>query len=443
MSPESQPIDLVSPSKTLLNCTCALRDLLVGLENQICDRGEPAELPSPGDRSSSTTEWEKNLAEAAVRHIAEAFHPQWAFVHWLEPVGGGFRTGTGIGLEGDEGEGGVADRVGELGRAFAAAGPIRIGDLQSDPQRAELARALPRTGLLWSAPLKGHDGKVQGALALGFEKGRSEPSAAEMNVLDEAAKYIGASLSGHRRIVRYLAAAAGSDQIGAGGTWQPLTARTTGVFPALSLAISTCSSETRGLSDYYAAVSAPSGDLRLFIARLAGQGSEMAWETLAFDVAFRAACVLCGCPAEIVEMVSDAWGGATGEVGSVRHICCADVAESGRGYVFAGSASHLLYASRGQTIVEIYERLPEESQGHGVWDGQHIRLHSGDVVILHTCDLPAALPSRHDLFRRLSAILAREGRRPVETIAGQVMALFCNGSLGSAPAPVLALLRAE
>jgi hypothetical protein len=377
--------------------------------------------------------------------VAEAFCPQWALIQWLNPATEELRLVAGVGLENKDVEGRIGECLAGLGQtATARPRAIRIGDLQDDPRHVALARALPRTGSLWSIPLTSPDGKAEGAIALGFEKGRNEPLPAEMELLGEAARHVGFSLHGHRQIARIIAATQPeSKRATVGKSWRPLTPQILGAFPTVSVAISADVENGQMASDYCAAASSHSGDIRLFIARVQGQGCEMAWEALALDAAFRAACVLSRYPAEIVEIMNRAWVGAGGDLGSVRHTCCTDVAESGREYVFAGTASHLLYESRGQTIIELYERLPKDDREGNVWDGQHVALHSGDVVILHTCDLPHALANRHDMYRRLAAILAREGRRSVETIAGQVAALLRNGYASSPPAPVLALLRAE
>jgi len=439
----SQPTSRTALVNRLVNCCHALSRSLAGLEGDLQGDGSCPGSPDPAEPPQSEHIWEGNLAEIVVQQVSETVRPPWALIHLCNPATKDFSLSASIGLK----DAGASQRVSEclwtfLQVAVATPQPIQIADLQNDKRYAALVETLPRTHSLLGISLSCDD-KVVGAITLGFEAAQSQPSPVEIGLLAQAGRHVGGALLVYRRLAKRIAGAlAESEHTTSGKVWQPGTVRNARGFSTLSLAISSGASNG-GSQDFCAAASSRTDDVRLFVSRLEGQGQEMAWETLALDIAFRAACVLYRHPAGIVDIMNRAWVGAGGRAGSVRFHCCADAANSGREYVFAGTASHLLYENRKQRIAELYERLPESDGAAGVWDGQHVPLHSGDVLILHTCDLPHPLPKRHDVHRRLAAILACEGRRPIETVARHVNDLLCTGGTNQSPVPVVALLRAE
>jgi hypothetical protein len=439
-------LDSSSSAKSLLSCSSALSSLIARLERQLEGLPPRRDTPVLEPLSIVSVTWEKDLIAAAATHLLEAFHPEWVLVN-LDDA-----TNLLVRLHALAGRASAVRKLPESVRqsilewvreATATARPIYVPDPRSDQRSAALAEIVPSTHSMFVVPLGGNKAEVEGAILLGFDAGQAEPSPTALEWLTQAASQIAASLFGNRQIEKRIAAAKKEFDRTAGAKLSRSSAACPlGTVVTVSL-VPAANSGRVGDCDYCAIVTGPTGKVRLFVARLATQGVERTWETLAFDVAFRAACVLCKYPAEIVSMMNRVWVGASGDFGLVRHICCADVAESGREYVFAGSTTHLLYESPAQAVSELFERLPDEPESGGAWDGQHVRLHSGDVVILHTCDLPLSLPKRHEVFRRLAALLAREGRRPIADIASHVASLLCNGAAAGLPHPAVFVLRAE
>jgi len=442
---ESQPVETPPLSDDLLNCSRTLHRLLTQLDCSLPDDGFGSSAPRWAALSEEAGRWENDLAEATVAHVVETFRPQVALVHLQDPLGTGWHMQAGAGLEDPSMAGLICESLRDFVQAMSAApGQVRIADLQSDKRCGTLAKTPSGIRSLLSIPLIGGDNKPHGAISLGFDRADGGPSPAAIESLVQAGRQIGGCFDVHRRLAGRIAVSqTESDRPASGKLWRLLADRTVGEFPTLSLAVLTRAGNGDP-HDFYAFASSQASDLRLFIARLDRPGPEMAWENLALDVAFRTSCVLDQPPAQIVDIMSRAWVGARGDSGHVRHVCCMDAAQSGREYLFAGSTSHFHYENRTQTIAEIYERLPENDGKGESWDGQQVPLHSGDVVLLHTCDLPRALPTRHEVHRRLAAILAREGRRPIGAVARQVADFLCTVATGSdPPAAVLVLLRAE
>lgn len=444
---DSQHVETSSLAKSLLSCSAALSGLIARLERQLEDAPPLNNAPVFEPLSNVSVTWEEDLIAAGARHMLEAFHPEWVLAASTdEATPATYRLYTPAGQAGsvqelpERARRAVLDWVRE---AMAAARPLYVASPRRDERFEALAEIVPSIHSLLVVPLGGNKAESQGAMLAGLEAGQSKPPPRALEWIAHAAGHIGAALAGNRRLARRIEARRRES----GRTPAPRLAHSAATCPLGTIVtvglVPVTGSGEAGDCDYCAIVTGPVGKVRLFVARLASQGVERTWETLALDVAFRAACMLYEHPADIASTMSRVWVGADGEFGLVRHLCCADVADSGREYIFAGSTTHLLYESPGQVVSELFERLPDEPDpGHG-WDGQHVRLHSGDVLILHTCDLPLTLPKRHEVFRRLAALLAREGRHPIADIAASVASVLCNGTAGVLPHPAMFVLRAE
>jgi len=434
--------------QSFVGCSFVIHQLLARLNNTL---SEKLPLPSPSveesDRASEELRsWESQFSDTIVRHLEDVFRPLWIAGALHDPASGRMMVRSSRGFEAPRMGGCLPDGPwAEGSKRSAAVWPLQGTPTPPGPLPERLGEVFPMTRFLLSILALDLQGDPAAMLLLGFGEGRTTPSSTEIERIEGAAEHIGAALGAYRNVAKRLGKI---HRLESNRKIQPTAQSQASAAPGREslLAVSMVPQGypvAAAERDYCAMAGCRTGSARLVVARLVTQGPERAWEALALETAFRASCALCKPPCEVLDLMSSIWPGVNGGVGVVRQVSCADVAESGREYVFSSSATHLLYESASQTVVELFEHLPDESEPEGRRQGQCVRLHSGDMIILHTHDLPSALPKRHDVLRRLAATLARGGRRPVAELAGQIAATLGSGPGGQSVEPALILLRAE
>ncbi len=304
---------------------------------------------------------------------------------------------------------------------------------------------IDETRAVCGIPFFADSGDVEIILAMGFQRLVQKENPDWQEPLRAASEHLQGALSTYRRIIRGAPAvhietncACANAAWGTGFATNPTTLVAVGVQPRSE----NCCGPY--IKDYCAVAALETGCTRLLTVRPVSSGTMRLWECAVCDGVFRAACALGASPAETVEWINSA-GSASGEMlRRVRLVCCADVSESGRDYVFSGTCTHLLYENGSQTVNEVYERFGDGAPQSGPRIGQRSQLRSGDILILHTFELPAKLCHRHDVLRRLAMLLACEGRRPMADLVPKVVSLLnVSESGGTSSESSLIMLRAE
>ncbi|MCX8037856.1 MAG: hypothetical protein N3D11_12565 [Candidatus Sumerlaeia bacterium] len=305
--------------------------------------------------------------------------------------------------------------------------------------------SLANTHAVCAVPFFGDYDRLETLLAMGFQHPVRQENFDWREPLQAASVHFQDALSIYRTIIRRAPAvhietncSCSNAPWGTTFATNPNALVTIGVQPRSE---GCCRSSAK---DYCAVAALGTGYTRLLAVRPVRSGTIRLWECVACDGVFRAACALGASPAETVEWINSAWPVGDETNRQLRLVCCADVSDSGRDYVFSGTGTHLLYENGSQTVNEVYERLSDSAPGSKPWVGQDNHLHSGDILILHTFDLPAMLCHRHDLLRRLAMLLAREGHRPMAELVPEVVSLLSTAGNDRASAESsLILLRAE
>jgi len=431
------------PSATRLDQACGiLHALLAGLERLVAD-GTPEAAVRCGWRPVPALDWERRLAAAALETACRDVQARWGLLRLRDP-----RTG-GLSLEGGCGFGRETfDRLRERPFDFeleAFDSRLPLWRSESDPATLDLIlrEAFPETRALVSVPLINGADAGQGVIALGFDQAAGALWSKRVRALTEPAGKLAAILHAHRRLQGACEDAA-ARRPQAPQPCPCLCSRNGhGVPSAVSLAYSDAQIG-QACCGYCAEAVSAAGDRRLFTATLGIDEFDGAWEALALEAAFDVACLLGVTPGDLPDVFDRAWGEAGGSSGLRPdfRFACADVAESGKEYVFAGALSHLLYESRLQMATELSSR-PAEREGPVACEERRIRMGSGDILILHAWNLPDDLTTRHQIHRQLQAALARDGRRPIEVVAARVNAVLGQWSLCPAGSPALLVLRSE